>query len=118
MKNLKVVKINLDSLEFDNGMVLLSEHKRECCEIHYLSFSDLTLDDFKGLEFDISNDDFFERIEDYGIALKPKKGHPVRIPGYAENNGYYSANLDLIITDIDGNGVFKKYDITECQDWI
>jgi hypothetical protein len=117
MENLKVVKIDSDSLEFDNGMILLSDHDQDCCEHHYLSLSDLTLDDFKGLEFDLSNDDFFERIEDYGIALKPKNGYPVRIPGYGSNNGYYSSNLALIITNTDGRGVFKQYDITECQEW-
>ena len=117
MENLKVVKIDSDSLEFDNGMVLFSGHDQDCCEHHYLSLSDLTLDDFKGLEFDLSNDDFFERIEGYGIALKPKNGFPVRIPGYGSNNGYYSTNLALIISNTDGRGVFKQYDITECQEW-
>lgn len=112
-KNLKVVKLDLDSLEFDNGVKLYSYHESDCCENHYLSFSDLTLDDFEGLEFDLSNDDFFERIEGYGIALKPIKGFPIRIPGYGENNGYYSENLSLIVTDC--NGFEKRYDVTECQ---
>lgn len=117
MENLKVVKIDSYSLEFDNGMILESQHEQDCCEEHYLSFSDLTLDDFKGLEFDLSNDDFFERIQDYGIALKPKNGNPIRIPGYGSNNGYYSADLSLIITTADKSDVFKQYDISECQDW-
>lgn len=117
MENLKVVKVNLDSLEFDNGMVLISEHSQDCCESHYLSLSDLTIDDFNGLEFDLSKDDFFERIEGYGIALKPKNGFSVRIPGYGENNGYYSSNLSLVLTNTNGVGVFKEYDITECQDY-
>lgn len=117
MENLKVVKTDSDSLEFENGMQLYSNHDQECCENHYLSLSDLTLDDFKELEFDLSNDDFFERIEDYGIALKPKNGHLVRIPGYGSNNGYYSSNLHLIITNTTGQGVFKQYDIRECQEW-
>ena len=116
MNNLKVVKISSDSLEFDNGMVLSSYHYQDCCENHYLWLKDLTLDDFEGLIFDLSNDDFFERIEGYGIALKPKNGHPIRIPGYGSNNGYYSANLDLIITNADGS-LLKEYDITECQKW-
>ena len=117
MKKLKVVRIDSDSLEFDNGMILYSDHEQDCCEIHYLSLDDLSLDDFKGLEFDLSNDDFFERIEGYGVALKPKNGHPVRIPGYGSNNGYYSSALDLIITNTDGRGTYKKYDIAECQDY-
>lgn len=115
MKNLKVVKIDSDSLEFENGVKLYSNHDQDCCEHHYLSLTDLTLADFEGLEFDLTNDRFFERIEYYGIALKPIKGFPVRIPGYGSNNGYYSSNLYLIITD---NEKFTKtYDITECQNW-
>ena len=116
MKNLKVVKIDSDSLKFDNGMILYSNHDQEYCEHHYLSLEDLTLEDFDGLEFDLTNDDFFERIEDYGIALKPINGFPVRIPGYGLNNGYYSSNLDLIISNTDGKGTYKEYDISECQD--
>lgn len=74
---------------------------------------DLTLSDFEGLEFDLTTDDFFERIEGFGIALKPTNGHPVRIPGYGSNNGYYSSKLDLILTD--GKTFTKTYDISECQ---
>ena len=113
MKKLKVVKIDSDSIEFDNGVQLYSNHDQNCCEHHYLSLDDLTLEDFAGLEFDLTNDDFFERIEDYGIALKPISGFPVRIPGYGSNNGYYSSNLDLIITD--NKGFTKTFDISECQ---
>lgn len=115
MKNLKVVKIWNEGLEFDNGMKLYSDHDQDCCEWHYMSLSDLELEDFEGLEFDLSNDDFFERIEGYGIALKPKNGFPIRIPAYGDNNGYYSSNLSLVISGEDG---FEKiYDITECQDY-
>lgn len=117
MKNLKVLALNSDEITFDNGMKLYSDHNQDCCENHYLSMSDLTITDFEGLEFDLSNDDFFERIEDYGIALKPINGHPVRIPGYGSNNGYYSSNLSLVITNTDGRGTYKHYDITECQEW-
>ena len=117
MEKLKVVALNSDEITFDNGVKLYSNHDQDCCENHYLSMSNLTIDDFEGLEFDLSNDDFFERIEDYGIALKPLNGYPVRIPGYGSNNGYYSSNLDLIITDIDGRTTLKEYNISECQDW-
>ena len=115
MNTSKVVKVDSanDSIEFDNGLKLYSNHDQDCCENHYLSLSDLTLSDFDGLEFDLTTDDFFERITDFGIALKPTNGHPVRIPGYGSNNGYYSSNLDLILTD--GSAFTKTYDISECQ---
>ena len=116
MKNLKVVSLNSDEITFDNGVKLYSNHDQDCCENHYLSMSDLIISDFEGLEFDLSNDDFFERIEDYGIALKPLNGYPVRIPGYGSNNGYYSSNLELIITNTNGNVIYKEYNISECQE--
>jgi len=110
----KVVRITEDDLYFDNDKKLSSTHERECCEMHYLSFEDLTLEDFEGLEFDLESN-FFERIEDYGIALLPIVGHPVRIPGYGWNNGYYSSQLDLVLLDTH-NEIIKAFDVSECQD--
>lgn len=115
MTNLKVIKVDSESIEFDNGIQLFSDHDQNCCESHYLSFGDISLEDFDGLEFDLSNDDFFNRIEDYGIELIPINGHSVKIPGYGYNNGYYSSNLLLVLSN---NKDFKKvYDITECQEY-
>lgn len=115
MKNLKVIGLSSESIVFEGNVVLYSDHSQDCCESHYLSTQDLTLEDFEGLEFDLTTDNFFTRIEDYGIALNPLKGYPVRIPGYGYNNGYYSSNLSLVLTE---NGKeIKQFDITECQSW-
>lgn len=115
MDKLKVIKIDSDSIEFENGIQLYSDHDQDCCESHYLDFSDLTIEDFENLEFDLTNDDFFNRIEGYGIELVPINGFSVKIPGYASNNGYYSSNLSLVVTD---NKQFNKFfDISECQDY-
>ena len=115
MKQVKVVKVDSEGIDFDNGARLRSHHDQNCCESHYLDFSDLDLRDFEGLEFDLSGEDFFERLEDYGIALKPLNGHPVRVPGYGSNNGYYSSELILLISTKEG--FEKEFDITECQDY-
>lgn len=112
--NTSVVKIDSDSIYFDNGIKLTHYHEKDCCEHHYLDFTHITLDDFDGLIFDLSSDDFFERIPDFGIALKPLNGFPVRIPGYGENNGYYSSNLSLILVDSFGKNI-KEYDVSDCQ---
>lgn len=110
---MKVVEID-DGLIFDNGWKLSSYHDSDCCEWHYLDFEHLNLDDFKDLEFDLTSDNFFGKIPDYGIELKPIKGWAVKIPGYGNNNGYYSTNLTLVVKD-DNCDVVKKYDIKECQ---
>ncbi len=114
MNKLKVVKVSSDAIEFENGVKMYSNHDSDCCESHELTLSDLTIADFDKLEFDLSNDDFFKRIPDYGIELIPIHGHSIKIAGHGYNNGYYSDQLDLII-DKDGK-IVKRYDITECQD--
>lgn len=115
MKNLKVVKVYGDELLFEDGVKLFSDHYQDCCEYHYLDFADLDIKDFEGLEFDLSGDDFFNRIQDYGIELVPIKGHSVKVSGYGSNNGYYSSNIELIIAK-DGKNL-KSYDVSECQKW-
>jgi hypothetical protein len=102
-----------DGLVFEDGTQIYSHHDSSCCEDHYLDFEHISLSDFDGLEFDLSNDNFFERVPDYGIRLIPTNGHPVPIPGYGYNNGYYSDNLTLWVSFPDNST--KTYDITDCQ---
>jgi len=109
----KVSKINLETLEFEDGTILSSYHEQDCCESHYLSFSDLQLSDFDGLEFDLEDENSIIKIEEYGIALNPIKGFPVRIPAYSSNNGYYSSELSVIL-EKEGKTI-KEIDISECQ---
>jgi len=113
MKNLRVTKIDSDSIVFDNGAEISSYHQSDCCEYHWLSFEDLTLEDFDGLEFNLENDDFLKKIEDYGVELIPLNGHSVKVPGYGLNNGYYSTNLQLTISNTQEFN--RNIDITECQ---
>ena len=115
MKSLSVVKVDQYMLKFEDGTELYSDHDQDCCESHYLDLSDLSIDDFEGLEFDLSSDEFFKRIEGYGIELIPIKGYSVKIPGYASNNGYYSSNLSLIIRN--STGTERKFNIDECQEY-
>lgn len=114
MNKLKVVKVDSSFITFDNGVKLYSDHDTSCCESHELTLTDLTLDDFKDLEFDLTNDNFFTRIPDYGIELNPIKGYSIKIPGHGYNNGYYGDNIDLVLSYKDGK-LYKKYDISECQ---
>lgn len=117
MKIAKVIDIKDNQIVFDNGYKLYSDHEQDCCEVHYLDFEHVKVEDFDGLIFDFRDykeEKFFERVKDYGIRLKPTNGHPVSIPGYAGNNGYYSNQLTLIL-DL-GNGKEHTYNITECQE--
>lgn len=99
---------------FENGYKLSSYHECDCCEYHWLEFADIEESDYSKLEFDLSNDNFFTRITDYGIQLNALNNFPLKIPGYGSNNGYYSHNLTLVLEDDKGNSKF--YDITDCQE--
>lgn len=108
MSTVSVVKVNKESIEFSNGVQLFSSYEHEYNEDHFLSFADINLEDFEGLEFELSNDDFFNKIDGYGIELIPINGPSVKIPGH----GLCSSNLSLVITN---NGNFRKtYNISEC----
>lgn len=111
--SVKVIYIDEDLLRFSDKSELYSEHDTDCCEQHYLSFKDLSLSDFEGLLFDLSSDNFFEKVDGYGIRLVPVNGHPVSVPGYGYNNGYYSSKLELVL---EKDGKKKLFDISECQD--
>ena len=113
-KSLAVVSVDRESIKFENGIELMSAHDQDCCEHHWLEFSELSIDDFAGLRFDLSGDEFFNRVPDYGIELIPTSGYPVRIAGHASNNGYYSSNLSLVLIDKQ-NKSKREYNITECQ---
>jgi hypothetical protein len=109
-----VISLDYTTIYFENGYKLTSVHDNDCCESHELYVKDLRLVDFEGLDFDLTNDNFFNRIEGYGIELIPIRGHSVKIAGHGDNNGYYSDQLDLVIEKDDVE--VKRYDITKCQD--
>ena len=113
MKKVSVVSIKNDVISFSDGSTLESSHESDCCEHHWLGFDDVALEDFNGLLFDLEVDNFFRKITDYGIELVPINGYSVKIPGYGENNGYYSTELTLILTEPSGKQI--KFDITDCQ---
>lgn len=109
-----IVEHNEDyALIFSDGSKLYSEHKTECCEFHYLDLTSIDLNEVEKLNFDLSGDDFFNRIPEYGIELLPLNGHPIRIPGYGENSGNYDEDLSLVLDR--GNGDIRRYDVEDCQ---
>lgn len=110
----KIITIHEDCLEFDTGHKLCDYHYQECCENHYINFEYLKLEDVKDLVFDISSTAFIEQVFGYGVRLKPTNNFPVSIPGYGDNNGYYSHQLELILRDASGIEVWSL-NISECQ---
>lgn len=108
----KITKINYESIEFDDGSDLASVHNSNCYEEHWIHFQALDFSDVKDLDFDL-NGRFFEGVDDYGIRLIPINGHPIPVPAYNTNNGYYSRELELVLSR---NGeIVNSWDITKFQ---
>lgn len=109
----KIKSIDRDAILFENGCSITSEHSQHCCEHHYLDFSYVNFDEVKDLEFNLSSDNFFRRIDGYGIELIPTNNFSVKIPGYGSNNGYYGSNIELVLHT--PNAPDRTYDVSECQ---
>lgn len=116
MNTVTVREVGAGGIVFSDGSRLYSHHDRDCCESHELTFSDLKLQDFEGLEFDLSGDGFFQRVEGFGIRLIPVNGHPVPVPGHGSNNGHYGSDIALVLTSGDPKGAERRWDVTECQE--
>ena len=114
METARVVQVDDYEIRFDNGYVLSSDHDQDCCESHYLSFRDLSLEDFDRMDFDLSGDSFFRKVEDFGIRLIAKDGREVPVPGYGFNNGYYGDNISLVLTNSQLETI-GSWDVSECQ---
>lgn len=119
MKKLTIKSVTDESIIFNDGSYLQSSHEQDCCEHHYLDFSNEDVKSLKELEFPVDENDHLDascisEIEDYGIEIKPLNNHPLRIPGYGYNNGYYSSNLLLEYRSKKHELLFSL-DVSDCQ---
>lgn len=111
----KIVKLSPETIVFDDESIIYSVHEQDCCESHYIDPTGLNLSEIMDLEFDLSKplETLIERVEGYGIRLKPVNNFPLSIPAYGINNGYYGTNIKLILQTKDK---YEIIDITECQE--
>ena len=87
-------------------------------DIAYIDLEGVRESDFDGLLFDFDMEDLsnsIERVEGSGIRLKPNNGHPIFIPGYSSNNGFYSDDITLVFCRYGDDDVYCQIDVTECQ---
>lgn len=88
---MKLIKINENSLEFDDGTIIEDNHDQDCCEHVYADWKQLN-------DTDIMSKDFaeikIEGVKDSGFRL-----NGYFVPCYNSQNGYYGSNLELIITN-------------------
>lgn len=101
-----------DGLIFDNGAVLESFHDQDCCESHYVDFTSIIGQGWEDKDFPEHLSELIAESEipdeytgDYGdvwdsfFQIKDKQGNKYTLTIYNSNNGYYSSNVQLILTN-------------------
>lgn len=122
-ENLRITEIGDEHIILENDkkekLMISSYHSTVCCEEHYLDFSEIEDMMEDGMLFCVDTENpesFFCRVEDFGIRLLPINSHPISVPGYGSNNGYYSSDIDLIVEDLRFHNKVFRVDVSECQD--
>ena len=121
-ENLKITEIGDEYIILENDdkekLMVSSYHSTDCCEYHYLDFSavkDMIEDDMLFFFFSEDPMSFFCKVEDFGIRLLPTNNHPISVPGYGSNNGFYNSHIDLIVEDMRFHKEILNIDASECQ---
>lgn len=88
---MKIEKITEDGITFEDGTHITHLHEQDCCENVYTDW--MQLRDTNILDRD------FNKINLTGVKNAGIKLNEYFIPCYDNQNGYYSSNLSLVITD-------------------
>lgn len=92
----KIKDVTEDMILFDDGAKITFYHKQNCCEWNYADFEQL--DDIARMtDFDTDNM-VFEEVEDAGFRFG-NENKMFFVPCYSYQNGYYSANVDILYNE-------------------
>lgn len=93
---MKIVKVDYESIVFDNGSKITFEHDQDCCEWNYADFKQI---EDEALEFNFNENLDFEKVEGSGFTFGNEGVRMFFIPCYSEQNGYYSSDIDIFFND-------------------
>ena len=113
---MKIVKVEEQRIIFDNGSVLESYHEQDCCEDHYVDFTSINDQGFENENFPEQLRDIIAteadplEVNEWGefnidsfFDIKDKQGNKYTLTIYNSNNGYYSTDVNLILTHKNGD---------------
>lgn len=96
IRKIKIAKINVGYIEFDDGTRITYDHDQDCCEDNYADFEQLR---DTGIERETFTTPLtFEKAGEYGFRF----GNPGKmyfVPCYSSQNGYYSADVNIYHDD-------------------
>ena len=90
-KERKIVTVDSQKIEFDDGTQIVFDHDTECCEYNYADFEQL---DDLARTYTFRGDISFETVDRSGFRFGDGR-QMFFVPCYSEQNGYYSSNLDV-----------------------
>lgn len=91
---MKIKEVTGEHILFDDGQVITFIHELECSECNYPAFEDLDKDAF---DFEFKKDLDFEAVDYAGFRFGNEGIRMFFIPCYSEQNGYYTANIDIFL---------------------
>lgn len=101
---MKLKTWNDDTVVFDDGTVVAYEHDQECCEVNWADFSVLGIAShfrdlvFSSLHIDPIDGAGFNMVPLDGDGI-PISGATVFIPCYSDQNGYYSDDITITVSN-------------------
>jgi hypothetical protein len=90
---------------YDEIVTIGYEHEPDCCEYNYADFSQI---DEEAYHYNFNEKSFrIETVEDAGFRFGDEK-RMFFVPCYSEQNGYYSSDIDIIVTRVYNSGCQMK----------
>lgn len=93
-REITITEVTDDTVEFNDGSYIQWSHYQDCCENTYADFSQI--EDCVGMKFRTPIQ--FEQADSYGFRFG-NGINMVFVPCYSEQNGYYSASVDVEFYD-------------------
>lgn len=81
-------------IRFENGSIMTFDHDSACCEWNYADFEAI---DSEALSYDFDLERLTFEACDGGFRFGDHPEHMFFVPCYSEQNGYYSADVDIYL---------------------
>lgn len=94
---MKIKEIADEKIVFDNGDIISYDHIQDCCEFNYADFESLEDPYYGACHTEFNTPILFETA--VGGFRFSNEGKMFYVPCYSEQNGYYTADLDIYYND-------------------
>ena len=91
----KIIKLEENLIEFDDGTKITADHDQDCCEWNYADCEQL--DDLaKNYNFNTKKLRFMA-VDGHGFRFGDNPLRMFFVPCYSDQNGYYSSDIDIYL---------------------